>query len=158
MTRPLNAAAAAALLYGLALAPSCGNDSTFTIGRDLEICEDNVPTACGLPGRCVLDTSHYLAGRFPGSRRFIIRTDGEATMRLQLLLSDQRAPGTELQIIVHEPGCGDRSVWDSGGQDLFRLASAAGVVTVPLGVRQPGDHLVEFVSDAYCGYDLEWNL
>ena len=150
MKRPLAAAA-------LALAAGCGDDSTFTLGRDLEICESNLPTACGLAARCVLDEQHYLAGNFPGSRRFIARTGGEETIRFSLFLSDERAPGTELQIIVHEPSCGDRYVWDSGGQDLFRLVSGSGVLTVPITVRQPGDHLVEFVSDAYCAYALKLN-
>ena len=148
----------AAVGLGLGLGLGCGDQSTFAVGRDLQICDSNLPTACGLAARCVLDDTHYLQGRFPSARRFIVRTAGEATIRFQLLLTDEHTPGTELQFIVHEPGCGDRQTWDSAGQDPFRLTGGDGVLSVPVHVTQPGDHLVEFVSDAYCAYALKLNL
>lgn len=147
----LGAVAAACLLAG------CGEDSTFALGLDLEVCEANLPTACSVSARCVLDGRHYLSGRFPSARRFIVRTEGEADLGFAILLTDERAPGTTLEVTVHEPNCADRVTWDSAGRDLFRLVGSDGVLLVPAAVRRAGDHLVEIVSDAYCGYALRLN-
>jgi len=147
MTRaPLLAAA-------LLLLPGC-DVQTFTVGLDREPCEANLPTACGAVAHCVLDSEHYLDGEFPSARRFIIRTDGEASFELQFLIFDQRTPGTELLVIVHEPSCGERYTWDSGGKDLFRMTGSDGVLRVPFHVVQRGDHLVEITADAYASYAL----
>ncbi len=140
----------------LVLLCGCGDDSTFALGRTLDDCLENVPTACGVSAGCVLDDSHYLSGSFPSARRFIVTTTGEVTIGFQLLLTDQRAPGTELQLIVHEPSCGDRYEWDSSGRDLFQLTGSDGVLDLPIHVVHPGDHLVELSADAYCGYALKW--
>lgn len=140
-----------------ALAAGCGEDSTFTLGRDLDPCIGNVPTACTLSGGCVLDEGHYITGTFPSARRFVVRTGGGEALRIGILLFDQRSPGTELLVNVSEPSCGDRFTWDSGGRDLFRLADSGGVVVIPVETRLPGDHLVELFSDAYCGYTLAIN-
>ena len=143
------------MAIALLLIAGCGDASTFTFGHDLETCESNVPTACTLSAGCVLDSNRYLEGRFPSARRFVARTAGDSTLRIGFLFTDERAPGTELVVTVHEPGCGDRTTWDNGGRDLFRMADTSGVLVIPLRVNQPGDHLVEFVSDAYCGYALK---
>lgn len=143
------------LLAGLS---GCGDSAAFTLGRDFNVCDENLPTACALAARCVLDPDHYIAGTFPSARRFVARTKGDATLRISLLLTVERAPGTELQLIVHEPSCADRVTWDSAGQDLFRLTGSDGVLEVPIHVVHPGDHLVELVSDAYCDYSLKLDL
>lgn len=139
----------------LVLVTAACDAQTFTIGLDLEPCEANLPTACGAVAHCVLDTGHYLAGEFPSSRRFIIRTDGEASFELQFLLFDERTPGTELRVVVHEPSCGERYIYDSGGKDLFRLTGSDGVLRVPFHVIHRGDHLVELVADAYASYAVK---
>jgi hypothetical protein len=141
----------------LALCGGCTDQSQFAIGRQLDSCIGNVPTACTLAAGCVLDNDHYIEGVFPSARRFVARTDGEATIQVAFFFDEQRAPGTELQVTAHEPGCGDRTTWDNNGRDLFRMADANGVLLVPLHVNNPGDHLVEFVSDAYCRYALKLN-
>lgn len=146
-----------AALLSAGLLGACADDSSFTLGRDEEACVGNVPTACTLAAGCVLDEGHFLTGKFPSARRFVVRAPGGSTIRIGILLTDQRAPGTELVVTVHEPGCNDRYTWDSAGRDLFRLADANGVVVIPATVRQGGDHLVEFVSDAYCAYTLALN-
>ena len=135
----------------------CTDQSQFALGRQLDSCIGNVPTACTLSAGCVLDSDHYLEGVFPSARRIVVRTDGGATIQVAFFFTDQRAPGTELQVTAHEPGCGDRTTWDSGGRDLFRMADENGVLIVPLHVNNPGDHLVEFVSDAYARYALKLN-
>jgi len=135
----------------------CTDSSQFALGRELDSCIGNVPTACTLSAGCVLDGDHYVEGVFPSARRIVVRTAGEADIQLALFLSEQKAPGTELTITAHEPGCGDRTTWDNAGRDLFRMADANGVLLVPMHVNNPGDHLVEFVSDAYCRYALKLN-
>lgn len=145
--------AAAALLWF----SGCRDDSSFTLGRDLDVCEGNYPTACGPTARCVLDESHYLTGAFPSARRFILHTMGETSLQIQIYLTDERAPGTELRLTVSEPSCSDQYVYDSSGQDLFRLASSDGTLPMDFHVSRAGDHLVEMVSDAYCSYTLIWN-
>ena len=143
-----------ACLVIVALGAGCGDEVSFALGRELTTCDGNVPTACTLSAGCVLDQDHYLSGHFPGARRFIARAAGGETLRIGLLLTDQRSPGSELIVTVHEPNCSDRHTWDSGGRDIFRVADSTGVLVVPVQVRQPGDHMVEFVSDAYCDYAL----
>ncbi|MBI4509326.1 MAG: hypothetical protein HY698_06795 [Deltaproteobacteria bacterium] len=143
------------VLAGILWLAGCGQELEFTIGREFEACEANLPTACGATARCVLDGEHYLGGQFPGTRRFLVRTEGETTIKFQLLLGDQRAPGTELRLVVHEPGCGDRYEFDSAGQDIFRLAGNDSVLGIPIHVTRAGDHLVELVSDAYASYLLK---
>ena len=86
-----------------------------------------------------------------------MRTEGEADLRLGFLLSERRAPGTLMEVTAYEPNCGDRSIWDSQGRDLFRLAGEDGVLLTTLHVRRPGDHLIELVSDAYSRYALKLN-
>lgn len=144
--------ALAVLLAGAT--PGCDTDSYFTLGRDLEICEQNLPTACGPTARCVIDEGNYLSGKFPSARRFIVRTGGEADLLFEFLFFDRRAPGTELRVVFYEPTCGDRSIYDSAGQDVFRLSGEDSILAVPMRAVQPGDHLVEISSDAYTSYSL----
>ncbi len=136
----------------------CNEEDTFTIGREREVCEGNVPTACQVSGRCVLDGEHYLAGSFPEPRRFVVRTDGAAVLNFQLLLTNRKTPGTELRVRVAEPSCASMDEYDSAGQDLFRLAGSDGFISVKLRVTKAGDHLVEVYSDAYCDYFLKVDL
>ncbi len=136
----------------------CNEEATFTVGREREVCEGNVPTACQVSGRCVLDGDHYLAGSFPEPRRFVVRTDGAAVLNCQLLLTNRKTPGTELRVRVAEPSCASMDEYDSAGQDLFRLAGSDGIISVKLHVTKAGDHLVEVYSDAYSDYFLKVDL
>lgn len=138
----------------IGVAPACDTDSYFTLGRDLEICEQNLPTACGPTARCVIDEGKYLTGKFPSARRFIVRTGGEADLLFEILFFDRRAPGTELRVVFYEPTCGERSIYDSAGQDVFRLSGEDSILAIPMRALQPGDHLVEVSSDSYTSYSL----
>ena len=138
--------------------PACSNESHFTLGRDRTVCEDNIPTACGTIARCVLDTDHYLDGEFPSGRRFIVRTMGEADLRFELYLDDRHAPGTSLRLEVSEPSCNEKSIYDSGGVDIFKAAGDDGIIAMPVHTTRPGDHLVELSSDAYCSYFLRFSM
>lgn len=148
-----------AALVLVALAGSaCSNESFFTVGRDSLTCEDSIPTACGSTARCVLDTNHYLKGDFPSGRRFIVRTTGEADLKFEVYLDDRHAPGTYLRLEVSEPSCNEKSLYDSAGVDIFRLAGDDGILSIPMQTVRPGDHLVELSSDAYCSYVLRLSM
>lgn len=133
---------------------TCSNESFFTIGRDRIVCEDSIPTACGATARCVLDEDHYLSGDFPSGRRFLVRTQAEADLKFEIYLDHRGAPGTSLRLEVSEPGCSEKSLWDSAGVDIFKSAGADGILTIPVHTTHPGDHLVELSSDAYASYVL----
>jgi hypothetical protein len=132
----------------------CSDNSTFTLGRNQELCVTTVPTACGIPARCVIDDTVYIQGTLPGSQAFIVRTDGEIMLNFHILLTDRLAPGTVLRLVANEPTCGQHSTYDSEGTNLFQLTGEDGALPIPLEVHQAGDHLVELSSDAYCDYSL----
>jgi hypothetical protein len=134
----------------------CSDDAAFTLGLDHQVCEDNIPTACGAVARCVLDRQHYIDGSFPSSQQLIVRTDGEADLVFQIYLTDERAPGDDLGLSVEEPTCGESHSFDSAGRDPFRLAGSDGIVRIPLRVDQRGDHLVQLFCNAYASYTLKW--
>jgi hypothetical protein len=137
---------------------ACNNESFFTMGRDRMVCEDSIPTACGATARCVLDEEHYLNGDFPSGRRFLVRTQAEADLKFEIYLDQRRAPGTSLRLEVSEPGCSEKSLWDSAGVDIFKSAGADGILTIPVHTTHPGDHLVELSSDAYASYVLRFSI
>jgi hypothetical protein len=144
-------------LLSLALG-ACGNESFFTLGRDRQVCEESIPTACGAIARCALDTDHYLNGDFPSGRRFIVRTMGEADLKFEIYLDNRHSPGTMLRLEVSEPSCSEKSTYDSAGADIFQNAGADGILSIPVHVTHPGDHLVELQSDAYCSYVLRISM
>lgn len=138
----------------LVLLAACGDGSLLTQGRTLDVCQTNLPPACGAAPRCVLTDGTYLTGQFPGGRAFIARTNGPATLKIQILLSNEKSAGTELLVKVHEANCSDVYTWDSAGRDLFRVADQDGVLIIPIKVEKMGDHPIELVGDAYCNYEL----
>jgi hypothetical protein len=135
----------------------CQDSSFFTVGRDLQTCEENIPTTDGKTARCLLDENHYPDEKFPGGMRFLVRTIGEADVSFELYLEDRKAPGTTLTLDVFEPNGSERHFWDSGGRDIFRIAGSSGIIDIDLHVTRPGDHLVELMSDAYCSYILRFS-
>ena len=141
-------------LLTVALA-GCDDTSTFTIGLSEVACEQSIPTACDKAARCTVDTDHYLSGDLPGSQRFIVRTEGVATIKFEVLLTNERTPGSQFLLTVYEPNCADEQTYDSGGRNIFGLADVNGELDIPLSVMLGGDHLVEFTSDAYCAYTLK---
>lgn len=147
-----------ALAFALLGLGACSNESFFTMGRDPMVCEDSIPTACGTTARCVLDTGHYLEGDFPSARRFIVRTTAESDLKFEIYLDDRHDPGTSLRLEVSEPSCNEKELYDSAGVDIFQVAGDDGIIAMPIHAVQPGDHLVELSSDAYCSYVLRFSL
>jgi hypothetical protein len=145
-----------AFVLALALPTACQDGSLFTSGLDPQVCEDSIPSACGAMARCVLDSEHYLEGRFPGAQRFAIHTTGETDLHVDVLLKDRVSPGTSLRLQVSEPNCVEKSLYDSAGKDIFQDTGPDGTLTIPVHVTEPGDHLVEISADAYCSYQLRF--
>ena len=142
------------LLPLLITAPACTAEDVFIDGRQIDICDGNWPV-CTYRAGCNLNVREYLEGSFPGSRRFIVETEGPATVRVTLLFLSQISPGADTEIHWYEPGCFERYSYTSEGADLFREAGASGVFEKERGVFRPGDHLVEVFSDAVADYLLK---
>ncbi len=122
-------------------------------------CDGVWPVCAGQFAGCALDTDHYLSGKFPGSRKFIVETSpGDWEIEVLFFLGDRLSPGTETEVSWFEPGCAEEYRYqlskDKIAGDLFEQAGRDQVFSVRRGVVDPGDHLIEFYSDATCRYKL----
>lgn len=125
----------------------------FTDGRTLIRCEDTFPV-CQTTAGCVLGERQYLEGRFPGQRQFIVQAPADSLIGVELFFVEQTASGLETEIRWNEPGCFDFQIWNSEGQDIFRLAGQDNVLSQTRQVFESGDHLIEVFSDAVIDYRL----
>ena len=138
------------------------------IGSAEEIrCGGVFPACQGQFAGCVLDEEHFIAGAFPGSRKFLVRTPpGDYKIRVKLFLNPEvtpRFPGTELEISWYEPGCADQyrfqlSQDNTTAGDLFERAGRDNVFDTAHSVIEPGDHLVTVFSDATTRYLIKVEL
>ncbi|MBM4319982.1 MAG: hypothetical protein FJ125_08465 [Deltaproteobacteria bacterium] len=145
------------LLLGALLAAGaagCSAEELFIDGATLDRCDGSWPI-CQTVAGCRLEADEYLEGRFPGGRRFIVRTAGPARIVLVLLFDDQRSTGTDTEVFWYEPGCFERYTFSSEGRDVFRAAGETGLYEVARRVHEGGDHLIELHSDAFCSYLLK---
>jgi len=133
---------------------ACSSENILAIGRKLDVCEGNLPPACGLAPRCVLAPDEYVTGKFPGAKRFVVRTEGAAKVTFQLLLENAKGSGTELLLRMQESNCSDLYSYDNMGRDIIQLANNDGIIKIQLQVLRPGDHPVEITSDAYTDWSL----
>jgi hypothetical protein len=125
----------------------------FAGGRDENVCDSTVPV-CSTSGGCVLDEDHYLAGNYPGARRFIVRTRGQAVITLTVYFTEARSPGADSNFYIYETGCVERFAYETAGRDIFREAGPDMQFSFSARVYQGGDHLVEVNSDAVSEYFL----
>jgi len=146
MRRSFGAALAATVLL-----VSCG----VTAGDSLNPCTESVPSACGMTARCVLGSNEYLSGQFPGSQTFVLRTTNPEQVTFSFDFGNRVSPGTTLTLSATEPDCSETSTHTSQG-DIFQLAGASGILSFPITLTEPGDHMIQFSSDAYCSYDLAY--
>ena len=146
---------AVSVLAIVAIFVGCGGgDSVLTFDKTLDPCEEDLPPACGTAPRCLLNASHYVNGKFPGGRQFVVHTKGAAKLNIQIQLTQQRSPGTDLVVKVFESDCSNTYSWDSAGRDLFRIADQDGIIIIPIDVSREGDHPITLTTDAYSGYTL----
>jgi hypothetical protein len=137
------------------LGPACLFTSAggFAGARDENVCDSTIPV-CNTTGGCVLDEDHYLKGEFPGTRRFVVRTHGEAAVKVRLYFDMPKSPGADTNIYVYECGCVERFAFETAGRDIFREAGPDQQFDWETKVYQGGDHLVEINSDAVSSFYL----
>ena len=142
-------AACLALVVG-----GCSAEEVFIGDRKLDECDGNWPV-CTFRAGCNLNTREYIEGVFPGSRRFIVETEGRADIRVTMLFLSQVSPGADTEIHWYEPGCFERYSYTSEGADLFREAGSSGIFEKQRTVFRTGDHLIEVFSDAVAEFLLK---
>lgn len=157
VTRVRRAAALAAWL-GLAaalpaLGAGCSIEDAFTGAREWSACDGNLPV-CRVRAGCVLDEGDYIDGDFPGGRRFVVVTEGEADVTVSLFFEDEVWPGSFVEVRWYEPGCGQWEEWFTEPADLFEAAGGDRTIAETRRVRLAGEHLVEVRSDAHASYRL----
>ena len=138
-------------LMGIFILLSCG----VTAGDSVNVCNASIPAPCGSIAHCALDSDQYLSGHFPGSQTFILRTTTPQRVTFFFQFDDRISAGTVLSLTSSEPDCAEQSSYTSQG-DLFSLSGATGVLSFPITMTEPGDHLIQFSSDAYCSYQLAY--
>ena len=132
----------------------CTAEDVFVGERKLDECDGNWPV-CTYRAGCNLNVREYVEGQFPGSRRFIVETEGRADIRVTMLFLSQVSPGADTEIHWYEPGCFERYSYTSDGADLFREAGSSGIFERERTVYRGGDHLIEVFSDAVADFLLK---
>jgi len=139
---------------GLLLAGCPDPAAQFINGHLLEPCNGAWPVCTEIAG-CSIDQEYYLQGQFPGTRRFMIRTTGQAQIAVDIFLLTEGAIGLATRIDWWEAGCGSKSSAVTAGQDFFKESEVEGQFRRVESVYQPGDHLIEVDSDATAEYYLK---
>lgn len=143
-----------ALLAALLLAGGCASaEELFVSGRLRDTCNESWPVCTTVAG-CVVGDTSYVEGKFPGTRRLIVRTDGQREISVVLFFKNEGAIGTETRIVWNEAGCGASAIEVIDGRNLFKEASADGTLKRSRNVFTEGDHLIEITSDATVDYLL----
>ena len=143
--------AAGVVLWG---AGCTSAQESFTGGRIQNLCSESLVICSGNAG-CTLDDKHYFEGVFPGTIRVVVHSElPDGTLTLRFLLTDMKAPGTEIVMQAYEPGCGDLDEERVKDVDLFDLAGDEGILEFDLSLKNAGDHLLEIFSDMSSGFLL----
>ena len=125
---------------------------------------NRIPDACGANwpvcdtfAGCRLDDESYVQGELPGSRKFIVHTEGPATIEVSMLVTNAYAQGQLTALTFFEPGCGQQHRVEASGTAFFSESqSEAGTPFVrKQDVSQAGDHLITLDSDASADYRLK---
>jgi hypothetical protein len=156
--RQVRASRAAALALSLLALAGCPDPADqFIAGRLLDRCNGTWPVCTTIAG-CVVNNTIYLEGTLPGTRRMIVRTRGQATIKVSLYLKSEGATGTNALIEWNETNCGTVASASVGGPDFFREFDAEGVFSRTQNVSQEGDHLITFSSDATADYYVKLDV
>lgn len=150
---------AAVLAMATLAATGCINDEdVFTDGRLENLCLDNIP-ACNTSAQCVLKEDQFFRGEFGGGIRMLARTQfDESTLIVGFLFTEQIDPGTELQVEVFTPDCGDFEEEHPKDRDLFELAGDDRTLFFELDMPGRGDHMVQIFSDMNAEYLLRFEI
>ncbi|MBI5543474.1 MAG: hypothetical protein HY901_06265 [Deltaproteobacteria bacterium] len=143
-----------AIVLGAALCGCPDAADQFIEGRLLDPCNSSWPV-CTTTAGCFVGNSYYLEGQFPGTRRFIVRTDGQAAITLSVFLKTQGAVGHELRMEWNDAACGSKFVELIDGTAFFKEVEAEGSLSRTKNVYRAGDHLLEVSSDSTAEYLLK---
>lgn len=137
-----------ALLLCVFSVTGCQSAEDAFVGSRIEnLCNASIP-ACGKQASCVLAQDEYIAGRFPGGKNIIVRTDSDRTRFIvRTLILDATYPGTEFYARAFDVGCTDFDEAREIERNLFDVAGDNATIEYPLEVEGRGDHRVEFFSD-----------
>lgn len=136
----------------LALGACVSSEDAFVGARLERLCTQSIPV-CDVQASCVLDPKSYVADRFPGGLRLIVRTtDAASTLTLRLQLATEEAPGTALSVEAWRSDCNDVTARELRDVDLFAVAGDDRVLSWELPLDGRGDHLVQIDSDMSADY------
>jgi hypothetical protein len=150
--RPSSATLCAVVALLLAGCPDAADG--FREGRLLDPCNGSWPV-CTTTAGCFVGNAYYLEGQFPGTRRFIVRTDGQASVKISLYLVTEAAVGNTIRIEWNDSACGTKFVEETTGTNFFKDVETNGSYSVTSNVFQPGDHLIEVTCDSTAEYMLK---
>jgi hypothetical protein len=125
---------------------------------------DRIPDACGSNwpvcqtfAGCRLDDGTFVQGSLPGTRKFIVHTNGPATIEVDMLVENAQAEGTKANLTFFEPACAQQYLVQTDGQSFF--AESQNEAGTPFSrshdVSNAGDHLVLLDCDATATYLLK---
>lgn len=125
-------------------------EEEFVQDKLYSIC-DEAYWHCSLATGCILDSSHYVDGQFPGVRRVVVETkENDVDVQVRIFIGDALSGGTEMLVQLYEADCSlDRNIGKAQliDVDLIDEAGDDRVLTFNLHVMQEGEHLLEVYSD-----------
>lgn len=131
---------------------SFGSEAAFIGTSSLVMCDDEIPVCNDSAGCKLVEEESHLEGKFPGQRAFIVPTEGEAVIRVEIFWRTRQGPGADTEIIWFEPACVDDYNYESQGADVFADSNEQGIFVQEQRVFRAGDHLVKISSDATAEY------
>lgn len=143
------------LILGAAALCGCPDPADqFTMGRLLDPCNGSWPV-CTTTAGCFVGNAYYLEGQFPGTRRFIVRTDGQADVTIAVFLKTEGAVGQQLRLEWNDSACGTKTIEEIDGTAFFKEVETEGALRRTKPVYRAGDHLLEVSCDATAEYILK---
>ncbi len=141
-------------LAALALTSCPDPADQFVSGRLLDPCNGAWPV-CNTTAGCFVGNAYYLEGQFPGTRRFVVRTQSQAAITIAVFLKSQGATGEKLRIEWNDSACGTKTVEEVDGKAFFKETEAEGSLRRTKNVYRAGDHLIEVSADCTGEYLLK---
>jgi hypothetical protein len=142
-------------VVGLLLLSGCPDPAAqFIAGRLVDPCDGSWPVCTTIAG-CLANNSTYLEGKLPGTRKMIVRTRGQASIKVSIHLKNEGAIGHQTRLEWNDASCGTVASEILTGADFFKEFEAQGEFSRTRNVAQEGDHLILFESDSTADYLLK---
>lgn len=148
----MRAVAFAALLVTVA---GCGGKrEQFLEMRVEDSCGSQWPICDRIAG-CLLGSSSFISGRFPGTRLVGITVFEPSIVRVSFQLDEVGAAGEETSISFYEDRCRARTRVAITGRSFVGENDKVGFVKREVELSGVGDHLIEYTSDARALYIMK---